>query len=53
MMSKLHLHVRSLIMFVHVATTMTWTTKNDLSNGSDFNPDGELTSMHFEDDENG
>jgi hypothetical protein len=52
MMSKLHLHVKSLTMFVHVVTTMTWMTKNDISNGSDFNPYGELTFMHFENDEN-
>jgi hypothetical protein len=27
-------------------------TKNDISNGSDFNPRGEFTFMHFENDEN-
>ncbi len=52
MMSKLHLHVKSLTMFVHVAITTTWMTKNDISNGYDFNPRGELTFMRFENDEN-
>jgi len=41
MMSKLRLHVKSLTTFVHVATIMTWMTKNDINNGSDFNPHGE------------
>jgi hypothetical protein len=27
-------------------------TKNDISNGYDFNPRGELTFMRFENDEN-
>jgi hypothetical protein len=52
MVSKLHLRVKSLTMFAHVATTTTWMTKNDISNGSDFKPCGELTLMHFENDEN-
>jgi hypothetical protein len=51
MMSKLRSHVKSLTTFVHVATIMTWMTKHDISNGSDFNPYGELTFMHFENDE--
>jgi len=42
MMSILHLDLKSLTMFVHVATTTTWMTKNDISNGFDFNPRGGL-----------
>ncbi len=61
MMSKLHLHVKSLTMFVHVVTTTTWMIKNHKGNGFGLNPCGELTfmhlemmkiNMHFENDEN-
>ncbi len=51
-MTKLHLHVKSLTIVVHVATTTTWMTKNDISNGFDFKPCDELTFMHFDNDKN-